>query len=42
LLFVTLRIIYIAMYVTDLATIRSGIWTLAFLVNVAILFSGYR
>jgi uncharacterized MAPEG superfamily protein len=42
LLFVTLRIIYIAMYVADLATIRSGIWTLAFLVNVAILFSGYR
>jgi uncharacterized MAPEG superfamily protein len=41
-LFITLRIIYIAMYVADLATIRSAIWTLALLVNVGILFSGYR
>jgi uncharacterized MAPEG superfamily protein len=41
-LFVTLRIIYVAMYVADLATIRSAIWTLALLVNVGILFSGYR
>jgi uncharacterized MAPEG superfamily protein len=42
LLFITLRIIYIAMYVADLATIRSVIWTLAFAANVGILFSGYR
>jgi uncharacterized MAPEG superfamily protein len=41
-LFVTLRIIYIAMYVADLAMIRSLIWTLAFLANIGILFSGYR
>jgi uncharacterized MAPEG superfamily protein len=41
-LFVTLRAIYIAMYVADLATIRSLIWTLAFLANIGILFSGYR
>jgi uncharacterized MAPEG superfamily protein len=41
-LFVTLRIIYIAMYVADLPTIRSGIWALALLVNIGILFSGYR
>ncbi len=41
-LFITFRIIYIAMYVADLATIRSAIWAIAFLVNVAILFSGYR
>jgi len=41
-LFITLRIIYIAMYVADLATIRSAIWAIAFLVNVGILFSGYR
>ena len=40
--FVTLRIIYIAMYVAGFPWIRSGIWALAFLVNVAILFIGYR
>lgn len=42
LVFVTLRVIYIAMYVAGLPTIRSAIWTLALLVNVAILFAGYR
>jgi uncharacterized MAPEG superfamily protein len=41
-LFVTLRIIYIAMYVAGLPTIRSAIWVLALLVNIGILFSGYR
>jgi uncharacterized MAPEG superfamily protein len=41
-LFITLRIIYVAMYVADLPTVRSGIWSLALLVNVGILFSGYR
>ena len=41
-LFVTLRIIYVAMYVAGLPMIRSAIWTLALLVNVGILFSGYR
>jgi uncharacterized MAPEG superfamily protein len=41
-LFVTLRIIYVAMYVAGLPTIRSAIWTLALLVNVGILFIGYR
>ena len=41
-LFVTLRIIYAAMYVADLPTVRSAIWTLAFLVNIGILFSGYH
>jgi uncharacterized MAPEG superfamily protein len=41
-LFITLRIIYIAMYVADLASIRSVFWTLAFAANVGILFSGYR
>ena len=30
------------MYVAGLPTIRSAIWTLALLVNIAILFSGYR
>ena len=41
-LFVTLRVIYVAMYVAGLPMIRSAIWTLALLVNVGILFSGYR
>jgi uncharacterized MAPEG superfamily protein len=41
-LFVTLRIIYIAMYVAGLPMIRSGIWTLALLVNTGIFFVGYR
>ena len=40
--YVTLRIIYIAMYVAGLPMIRSGIWFLALLVNVGILFTGYR
>ena len=41
-LFVTLRIIYIAMYVAGLPTIRSAMWALALLANIAILFAGYR
>ena len=42
LLFVTLRIIYAAMYVAGLPKTRSAIWAAAFLVNVAILLSGWR
>ena len=42
LLFVTLRVIYIAMYVAGLPTIRSGIWMAALAVNVGILFLGWR
>jgi uncharacterized MAPEG superfamily protein len=41
-LFVTLRIIFIAMYVAGLPTVRSAIWALALLANIGILFSGYR
>jgi uncharacterized MAPEG superfamily protein len=41
-LFVTLRIIYIAMYVAGLANVRSLIWLLALLVNGAIFFAGWR
>jgi len=41
-LFVTLRIIYIAMYVAGLPTTRSAIWSLAFLVNIGIFLSGWR
>jgi uncharacterized MAPEG superfamily protein len=42
LVFITLRVIYIAMYVAGLPTVRSAIWGLALLVNIAILFAGYR
>ena len=42
LVFVTLRVIYVAMYVAGLATVRSVIWTVALLVNIGILFLGYR
>ncbi|MDQ3061110.1 MAG: MAPEG family protein [Pseudomonadota bacterium] len=42
LLFVVLRMAYVIMYVADLASARSGLWALALLVNIAILFSGYR
>ncbi|MES2840524.1 MAG: MAPEG family protein [Pseudomonadota bacterium] len=38
-LYIVLRLLYIMMYVADLATVRSLVWGLAFLVNVAILFS---
>ena len=41
-LFITLRTIYVLMYVAGLPTTRSVIWALAFLVNVAILLSGWR
>lgn len=42
LLFVVLRIAYIMMYVADLAKARSAIWSAALLVNIGILFLGYR
>lgn len=41
-LFVTLRIIYIVMYVAGLPTARSAIWALAFVVNLTIFFSAMR
>lgn len=40
--FVVLRIAYVMMYVADMAKSRSVIWFLALLVNVGILFLGYR
>ncbi len=40
--FVVLRIAYIIMYIADMANTRSVIWFLALLVNIAILFLGYR
>jgi uncharacterized MAPEG superfamily protein len=41
-IWVTLRIMYIAMYVGGLPTARSLIWALALLVNAGIFFAGYR
>ena len=40
--FVVLRIAYVMMYVADMAKSRSVIWFFALLVNVGILFLGYR
>ena len=40
--FIALRLLYIALYVADLATLRSVVWGLALLVNIAILFAGNR
>jgi uncharacterized MAPEG superfamily protein len=42
LLFVTLRILYVAMYVAGLGTARSAFWAVAFLVNVGIFLSGWH
>jgi len=42
LLFVVLRVVYIMMYLAGLASVRSGIWIAALLVNIGILFVGYR
>jgi uncharacterized MAPEG superfamily protein len=41
-LFVTLRVIYIAMYVAGLATVRSAVWLAALVANIAILLSALR
>jgi uncharacterized MAPEG superfamily protein len=40
--FVVLRIIYVMMYLADMQRTRSAVWTVAFLVNIAILFLGSR
>jgi uncharacterized MAPEG superfamily protein len=41
-MFVVLRILYIMMYVSGMANVRSVVWGLAFAVNIAIFFAGYR
>lgn len=41
-LFVALRMLYIALYVGNQANLRSIVWALAFFVNIGILFSGFR
>jgi uncharacterized MAPEG superfamily protein len=40
--YIVLRLIYIMFYIGGLSTLRSLAWTGALLVNIAILFSGYR
>lgn len=40
--FIFLRLMYIMMYLADAATARSGVWVLALLVNIGILFLGFR
>jgi uncharacterized MAPEG superfamily protein len=40
--FVVLRMLYIMMYVSGMATVRSAVWSLALAANIAILFVGYR
>ena len=41
-LFVMLRMFYVMVYVSNMPTARSAVWAGAFMVNVAILFVGYR
>lgn len=40
--FVVLRMVYIMMYLAGLANIRSIVWIAAMVVNIGILFVGYR
>jgi len=40
--FVVLRIVYIMMYVSGMANMRSIVWSLALAANIGILFIGYR
>ena len=38
--YVALRIVYIALYVAGRSALRSAVWAIAFVVNIAILFAG--
>lgn len=40
--FVVLRILYIMMYLSGMATVRSAVWSLGLAANIAILFLGYN
>ena len=40
--FVGLRLAYVAAYVRNMANLRSAVWVMACLVNVALLFCGFR
>jgi uncharacterized MAPEG superfamily protein len=41
-LWVVLRMVYVILYVGDMAAPRSVVWTLALLLNIVILFLGFR
>lgn len=40
--YIVLRIVFVMLYVANLANLRSLVWGLALVVNIAILFAGYR
>lgn len=40
--YIVLRLMFIMFYIGGLSNLRSGVWTLALMVNIAILFAGYR
>jgi uncharacterized MAPEG superfamily protein len=40
--FVALRVVYVAAYVKNKANLRSAVWVIALLVNVGLLFAGFR
>ena len=40
--FVALRVAYVAAYVRNMASLRSAVWVIALLVNVGLLFAGFR
>jgi len=40
--YLLLRILYVMVYISDMAKIRSILWTVAFVINIVILFIGYR
>lgn len=40
--YIVLRLVFVMMYVAGLPALRTLVWTLAFAVNVGILFAGYR
>ncbi|NCN70328.1 MAG: glutathione metabolism protein [Rhodoferax sp.] len=42
LVYIVLRMVFILLYVANMANLRSLVWGLALVVNVAILFAGYR
>lgn len=42
LLYIAARILYVMLYLADIAKLRSAVWTVAFALNIAILFAGYR
>jgi uncharacterized MAPEG superfamily protein len=41
-LFIVLRMMFVMTYVAGLSTVRTVLWTLAFTVNIGILFTGFR